>query len=1123
MKIKSLRIHNIASIADAYLDFEAQPLSDADIFLITGNTGAGKSTILDCICLALYNTAPRLKSTLMEGRLEQKGDYNGISLSDPRQLLRRNAGEGFAELVFEGNNGLVYIARWSAQRAYSRPGGRLQKIVHTFVCGDRTFTGDTLREERLRAVGMGYDEFVRTTMLAQGEFTRFLNCSDKEKADVLMQILNVDIYERISRGIHLRTSAEKEILERLQTRADSLDLLSPEQSEALAAEKSTLGSRVAELRAAVDTDTAKARWFAESAALAGRLSVATRRLAEAEALCASPLIARRATFLADYDSSTELLALLQQAFDTRKSLIKCKLRNDELADEYVSCRAALAAMELQSADIERQMAENSRWFEMHAPYAHTVERHLLVARTAKNYHAASLRLTANTSRLAELMKEMDIRLAELAKAREEAAKAAAIVDSERQQAARLDRQLKEMNTDALREKEQTLAARAAALAIVGELAGIVSQRRQERDAAASRLATLSASLPDALSAVEKAETESVRCNGELESRRKIFEKASQSMSDWCRRIRSELSVGDVCPVCSRRIEHALGSDDEILRALEPLRLAVDEARTSAFAATEALNAARVALTTRHNLIAGAKEDVRRCEEALAAASVQFDSRCAALAVAPDSIDYAAALCAEERKALQPMLEEARMLRESCEAQRVKVDAAVAARERADALMKRVADSIAGLDARKASLEALIASEKEQMEEFSSALAVDVRGPWKSLWSENLRDFLDELDAAVAARRDAEEKSEALTLSRERLASSIAVCRNADADILALRPAWCRENAEFRPVARPEAEYPALKARTEANIEAESTLSAQYTQLKALVNEKFASGAQKSVLALCRMLRVSADELQSVRREVENARTALSEARGACENIRREQEALLAARPAMSDEENADTVGERLKVMAAETEVCMARLAVIDETFRRDRELRERQADILAQIEAQKNVLASWVQLDGHFGSADGRRFSKIALRYVLGHLLEKANVYLQRIMPRYRLHCRRDSFIIMVEDAYQNGAMRSANVISGGESFIVSLVLALALSDVGTRLKVDILFIDEGFGSLSGDALESAVDTLRSLHSQGGRRVGIISHVAELRERIPVKILVTRQAQSPSTVTVHTS
>lgn len=100
--------------------------------------------------------------------------------------------------------------------------------------------------------------------------------------------------------------------------------------------------------------------------------------------------------------------------------------------------------------------------------------------------------------------------------------------------------------------------------------------------------------------------------------------------------------------------------------------------------------------------------------------------------------------------------------------------------------------------------------------------------------------------------------------------------------------------------------------------------------------------------------------------------------------------------------------------------------------------------------------------------------------------------------------------------------MRAANVISGGESFVVSLALALALADIGRRFMVDILFIDEGFGTLGGEALGSAVDTLRSLHSGDGRRVGIISHVAELRDRIPAKIVVSRHGgASAATVTVE--
>ncbi len=113
---------------------------------------------------------------------------------------------------------------------------------------------------------------------------------------------------------------------------------------------------------------------------------------------------------------------------------------------------------------------------------------------------------------------------------------------------------------------------------------------------------------------------------------------------------------------------------------------------------------------------------------------------------------------------------------------------------------------------------------------------------------------------------------------------------------------------------------------------------------------------------------------------------------------------------------------------------------------------------------------------------------------------------MRSLMPRYRLIGSPNSYNIDVEDSYEGYARRSAKHISGGETFVVSLALALALADIGTGLGVDTLFIDEGFGNLSGKALEDAVETLRSLRRRGGRRVGIISHIESLRDRIPVRI-----------------
>ena len=124
MRLQKLTIHNIASVEDAVIDFDSHPLAGSDVFLITGKTGSGKSTILDAICLALYSSTPRLKNTSMQGDVAD-GDKS-IKINDPRQLMRRNTGEAYVELTFVGNNGIPYKSRWSVARAHNRVSGNLQ-------------------------------------------------------------------------------------------------------------------------------------------------------------------------------------------------------------------------------------------------------------------------------------------------------------------------------------------------------------------------------------------------------------------------------------------------------------------------------------------------------------------------------------------------------------------------------------------------------------------------------------------------------------------------------------------------------------------------------------------------------------------------------------------------------------------------------------------------------------------------------------------------------------------------------------------------------------------------------------------------------------------------------------
>ena len=177
--------------------------------------------------------------------------------------------------------------------------------------------------------------------------------------------------------------------------------------------------------------------------------------------------------------------------------------------------------------------------------------------------------------------------------------------------------------------------------------------------------------------------------------------------------------------------------------------------------------------------------------------------------------------------------------------------------------------------------------------------------------------------------------------------------------------------------------------------------------------------------------------------------------------------------------------------------------------------------VRAEAESLKTEYEKWERLSQIFGDATGNRFKKIAQGFVLAELIRSANGYLSHLSDRYVLDNQSGSLAITVRDMSQGGAERSVNTLSGGETFLVSLSMALGLSSLSRNaLNVGTIFIDEGFGTLSSDYLNVVMTALENLHQMGGKKVGIISHVEALRDRIPTQIQVTRRGPSASTVNI---
>ena len=176
---------------------------------------------------------------------------------------------------------------------------------------------------------------------------------------------------------------------------------------------------------------------------------------------------------------------------------------------------------------------------------------------------------------------------------------------------------------------------------------------------------------------------------------------------------------------------------------------------------------------------------------------------------------------------------------------------------------------------------------------------------------------------------------------------------------------------------------------------------------------------------------------------------------------------------------------------------------------------------IASLQMKKESFKVWVKLNELVGSADGTKFKKFAQGITLDQLINLANQHLNILSSRYTLARTQDKLLeLEVVDAYQGNVVRPVSTLSGGESFIVSLALALGLSELASqKIAIDSLFLDEGFGTLDEDSLETALNALNLLQS-GGKMVGVISHVEALKERIPLQIKVIPNGDGTSFVEI---
>jgi len=276
MRLIELRLKNLNSLkGEWHIDFADTAFTDEGIFAITGQTGAGKTTILDAICLALYGETPRI---------------NSISKSS-NEVMTRQTAECFAEVVID-LNGEQYRCRWGQRRAYNKADGNLQDATHEIA---QIHVNDPSKEDELlestlkhtknkiiELTRMDFQQFTRSILLAQGSFSAFLKAKADERADILEKITGTDIYATISAHVHDKKRTEEEILNKLQYGLDGLELLDTVEESQLRAELQSSQSVQNTQQQDIQNLAEKIKWLDSVAEAKEKLSSYQRNLDSAQ-------------------------------------------------------------------------------------------------------------------------------------------------------------------------------------------------------------------------------------------------------------------------------------------------------------------------------------------------------------------------------------------------------------------------------------------------------------------------------------------------------------------------------------------------------------------------------------------------------------------------------------------------------------------------------------------------------------------------------------------------------------------------------------------------------------------------------------------------------------------------
>ncbi len=1126
MKFKKLEIHNINSIADAAIDFERLMPEGQHIFMIWGPSGAGKSTILDAICMTLFCKTPRLQS-IAEKKENQYADpefqfsdkSKGIAINDLRQYLKRGTKEGWCSLQFVGNDSVAYTAK----TAFSiNRNGNLNSKEWSLTSENGVWTKDRDIESQIVAVtGLNYDQFCRTTMLAQGEFTKFMKSDQNAKAEILEKLTDTSIFSEIGKRIYEKFKEQEKSYEQIERENENVARLSAEQ---IADYQLDISKTVAEanlIEEELKELNAKSSWIKQLFQYQEDVAKSEKNWKAAEEMLRSDKNRQLQQNILQWEQTENE----RKSYLERQELLRSRqsLRNDEAVYQRQYLEVTAGVLDVReklvkvAADMEkiddalRKQSYKEETF-LQAPVL--VEKLRQLARSREEQGRKSVRIAQNNAKVVEIEKNIELSKSKIDKFTGEITQNQQVLDE-------LNEQAKQYDFQKLVEEQTLQKDRARDLENVKNSVQQLKRQQDEINLMKQSVSELQQKQQFLSEQLSQKQALYAQAQEAQETAQKCYEASAQSVNQFAKQMRAMLQTGDTCPVCGQKVERLL-TNEAVERSVALLKSQLDASKRAVNDAKKAVDETVTAQTAAEAMLAVQQTELQNKNLVKKNALAALTEICSRLQieVSETILEQIDKQNVEVEKALQETSRRIQLAQEISK----KSKAASATLEELKKQVEKLTLSQHNDEVQHTNLKTENGALQQQMAEFaeiSQSLESELSGflnavypGWEKDIAKTVQTLTKEAESYAGLQKSRSDQQD-LQMQMQREVDQIGLYERKVKGLFEWTAA--EKGAKCDGLA---GKWMDLAEKCAVLSQKSADLAVRMSQEDSVLSDFYTRQSEISEVLLSQLAATTAEEIARLRGQLQNVQEQERTAHGKLQQAQETMRKHLETRPAMEDGEQLDEIERQIKEKGAIKTEKMQRVGQIRLILQQDADNKQRYADTLAKLDALRQQVRQWERLNNVFGDSTGRTFRRIAQSFILQKLLDNTNYFLSMLSDRYELTGAGRELMILVKDKYLGDAPRPVEMVSGGESFLISIALALGLSNLAMQgITSDFLFIDEGISQLDGTLCDSVVNTLQQLHHIVHCNIGIISHLDVLADKIPTKIIVQPVSHGTSAIT----